>query len=102
MNYFREIPDEITNYILSYLDYTNLNKFNIISKDLKNTYIFYQNILHHSLINQYGYSLINFEKSISLKKPNFTFSTNKLLNCNHIILGSKYASKLNNNNRLMS
>ena len=102
MNYFRQIPDEINNYILSYLDFINLNKFNIINKHLQNIYFFYHNNLHHSLISNYGYSFINFENSISLKKTNFTFSTNKLENCNHIILGSKYAFILNNNNRFMS
>ena len=80
MNYFTNIPDEILNKILLYLDYKNLVKINAIDKFFKEHYTANKKYIHRSLIKNYGYTLVETSTSFNFQKPNYTLSVTKNIN----------------------
>ena len=86
MNYFTKIPDEIKTKILTYLNYNNLLKINIIDKSSVNHYNTNKKRILNSLIKNYGYKLVENSTSLNFQKPNYTLSINK----NHSIDNSLF------------
>ena len=80
MNYFTKIPEEVLTKILINLDYLNLNKIQLVNKNLREDYIKNRSHIYKKLIKNYGYTLVENSTSLNFQKPNYTLSITKNIN----------------------
>ena len=80
MNYFTKIPEEVLTKILINLDYLNLNKIQLVNKNLREHYIKNRSHIYKKLIKNYGYTLVENSTSLNFQKPNYTLSITKNIN----------------------